>query len=177
MKLINRIAILLCIFVIVLSIIALLANSADAEGHDYKDRPKDFCPYDDVDYIHMTITGDLVNGRLEPSKQATRACLPLEYGDDVKAIFWSKNHKWIEVLGGDGGSMYVYYEYITERTDIYKVKNAMAGKVRARKRPVDGGVSGYIKRGQTIKIYQTIFGWGRTDKGWVDLSCFYEIDN
>lgn len=178
MKLINRLTIAILVLVVVLSVVAIFVNAANAEGHDYKDRPRDFSPYGDAyEPVTMYITGDGVNGRNEPVRKGQIGCLPFYRGDTAEAIFWSKNHKWVEVLGGENGTVYVYYEYITERTDIYKVKNLMRGKVRIRRTPVNGGVVGYVKENQTVKIYQTIFGWGRTDKGWVDLNCFYEIDD
>lgn len=175
MKLINRLTIGILIFVALLGIIAIFSADGNAEGFDYKDRPKDFCPYDDVEYVTMYILGNQVNGRDEPNRKGKISCLPFNEGDSVKAIFWSKNHKWVEIKGGENGTMYVFAEYLTERTDIYKVKNARSGKVRIRRTPIDGGVSGYVKRGQIVTIYQTIFGWGRTNKGWVDLSNFYEV--
>ena len=99
-----------------------------------------------------------------------------DHGDILEATGeWSKDHKWIEVVGGETGTVWVYISYISERRHYY-AKNVDYRKVKVRKWPVVGKVTGYIHRGQVVDITQTVLGWGKTNKGWVDLFYLEEED-
>lgn len=162
-------AIVLAIITLALIIFGLVCGEAKADPR--AEAAKDYNP---DDYSTMYILGDKVNGRETPERKGTIGCIYYT-GDRVKAVNPSDNFKWIRVLGGESGTVWVYMDYISETVNDYDVKNMMAGKVRIRKTPEKGGVVGYVKRGATVTIHQTLFGWGRTDKGWVDLSCFCEV--
>lgn len=128
-----------------------------------------------VDPIKMTVQTKLLNGRATPRKRATIEAR-FDLGDTLLATGeWSKDHQWVEVAGGETGTVWVYISYVSERKHYY-VKNVDYRKVKVRKWPVVGKVTGYIYRGQTVDITQTVLGWGKTDKGWVDLFYLEEED-
>ena len=123
----------------------------------------------------LTVQTRLLNGRSAPRKKATVEAR-FDIGDTLLATGeWSKDHQWIEVAGGETGTVWVYISYISERKHYY-AKNVDYRKVKVRKWPVVGKVTGYICRGQVVDITQTVLGWGKTDKGWVDLFYLEEED-
>ena len=159
MKTINKIVIGILIFVILISIGSLIyMATATAEGETI-----------------MYVTANKLNGRSSPAKRNNVEVI-FEKGDWVEAISWSKDHKWIEVKGGESGTVWCSAKYLTERTDIFKVQNIPERrKVKIRKSPEKGSVTGYVKGGGTIEVQQVVFGWGRTKKGWIDLEYFVEV--
>lgn len=117
----------------------------------------------------------LLNGRSAPRKTASVEAL-FDYGDSLDATGeWSSDHLWVEVRGGETGTVWVHIRYVSERSP-YEVTNEKHKTIKIRKRPFNGKVVGYVKKGQKIVIEQKIFNWGRTKKGWVDLDYFVEED-
>lgn len=97
-----------------------------------------------------------------------------DYGDKlIPTGEFSKDFKWVEVYGGESGTVWVYIPYVSERTH-YKVTNLNNGKIKIRKWPEVGKVTGYVKHGQTIEIEQKVLNYGKTKKGWVDLDYLVE---
>lgn len=88
---------------------------------------------------------------------------------------WSENHEWVEVEGGETGTVWVHINYVSERKH-YTVTNEKHKTVKVRKWPAVGKVTHYIKKGQTVDIEQCVLGWGKTKWGWVDLDYFVEED-
>ena len=130
----------------------------------------------DEAYSPMYVQTRLLNGRSAPRKTASIEAR-FDYGDElIPTGEWSEDHKWIEVYGGESGTVWIYITYISERTH-YKVTNENNGKVKVRKWPETGKVIGYIRHGKTIEIEQKIFNWGKTKSGWVDLDYFVEEVN
>ena len=118
---------------------------------------------------HLKVTAKLLNGRSAPRKSASKEAF-FDYGDILYATgAWSNDHKWVEVEGGETGTVWVSIRYVTERTEKFKAKNANYDKVKVRKWPETGKVTKYIYRGQTVTIRQVVLGWGLTKWGWVDL--------
>lgn len=118
----------------------------------------------------------LLNGRAAPRKKASIEAF-FDFGDIlVPTGYWSKDHKWVEVAGGETGTVWVYIQYVSERSH-YKVTNENNGTIKIRKWPVVGKVTGYVKHGQTIDIEQKVLNWGKTKHGWVDLDYFVEEVN
>lgn len=161
MKIINRLAIAVLIFVLILSILcAITTNIASAEEGTL-----------------MYVMANRLNGRTSPAKKNNIEVV-FEKGDWVEAVGWSNDHKWVKVKGGESGTLWCSAQYLTERTDIFKVKNLPSGRsVKIRKTPVNGKVSGKVRGGGVIEVQQVIFGWGRTKKGWIDLEYFVEVNN
>jgi uncharacterized protein YgiM (DUF1202 family) len=127
------------------------------------------------DTTTMYVSTRLLNGRAEPSKKSTVEAR-FDKGDALQAYGWSKNHHWIEVDGGETGTVWVWYEYVNEQTSDYSVWwNDYGHKVKIRKEPY-GTVIGYLKAGKEVTITQIILGWGKCDKGWIDLRYLSEED-
>ena len=120
--------------------------------------------------IKLKVKAKLLNGRSAPRKNASKEAF-FDFGDILDATGeWSKDHKWVEVYGGESGTVWVSIRYVTERTDRFKVKNVNYNKVKVRKWPENGKVMHYIYKGQSVYVNQVVLGWGKTKYGWVDLS-------
>ena len=125
----------------------------------------------------VTVTAKLLNGRLNPSKDAMVTAF-FDRGDSIELTgWWSDDHNWVEVYAGEAGACWVARQYVTERTDSFIVINTEYDKVKIRKKPSDKGrVSGYLRRGREIEITQVVLGWGKCKLGWVDLYYVQEED-
>lgn len=111
----------------------------------------------------------LLNGRATPKKTA-----PIEArfdkGDELVATGeWSDDHHWIEVEGGETGTVWVYADYVSECRSYFFVVNQDFKKVKIRSRPFDGKITGYLKKGKMIEVKNLVLGWARTPKGWIDM--------
>ena len=128
------------------------------------------------EYQPVYVTANMLNGRAEPTKKATVEAL-FDKGDRLQTTGKiSKDRKWLEVYGGETGTVWVYLEYVTERVAPFVVTNANNGKIKIRSLPGEGRVRGYVKHGQGIVIDQVIMNWGHCRQGWVDLDYFVEED-
>lgn len=122
------------------------------------------------------VTANRLNGRSAPRKTASKEAL-WDQGDElIPTGEWSESHKWIEVKGGETGTVWCDIRYVTERTDEFVVVNIDYNKVKLRKTPVVGTVIGYLKRDKELWIDQVVLGWGHSSRGWIDLSLVYEED-
>ena len=122
----------------------------------------------------LIVTATHLNGREHPRKTAIPAAL-YDCGDRIHPTGeWSRDRKWVEIEGGESGTVWVYYEYVTERTEPFRAVNASDGKVKVRSVPGGGRVNGYIKRGKAVTVDRVIMGWGHCSKGWIDLDYFRE---
>ena len=130
---------------------------------------------DDRTWDPLYVTASVLNGREEPTKKADIAAF-YDFGDVVQPTGrWSKNGEWVEIVGGESGTAWVYYKYVTARKTEYTVTNENNGRVKVRSRPGGKGkLRGYIRHGKSIQIDQVINGWGHCSRGWVDLEYFIE---
>lgn len=118
---------------------------------------------------YVYVTASVLNGREEPTKKAAVGAR-FDRGDRLTATGRiSRDRKWVEVYAGEAGTVWVYYEYVTEETEPYTATNLNNGKVRIRKLPGGGRVTGYVRKGHSIEIDRVILGWGHCRLGWVDL--------
>ena len=122
----------------------------------------------------MYVTASLLNGRATPSKKAQIAAR-FDRGDSVTAYDWSDNHHWIEVSGGETGTVWIWWEYVTERTDEFTVYNDWGTKIKIRSEPF-GHVIGYLKKGGELHIDKVVLGWGHSNRGWIELRYVTEED-
>lgn len=120
----------------------------------------------------LYVTAKLLNGRAKPSKKSMVEAR-FDRGDILEAWGWSEKHHWIEVTGGEMGTVWVCWEYVTERLDESTWYNATGSKVKIRKEPF-GTVIGYLPKDKDIVVDRIVLGWGHFSKGWVDLSYFEE---
>ena len=118
----------------------------------------------------------LLNGRAAPRKTASIEAR-FDYGDILEATGeWSKDYKWVEVAGGETGTVWVSIRFISERKHFMAV-NQDYKEVKVRKWPVSGKVVKKLKRGQKVEIEQVVLGWGKTTYGWVDLYFLEEVQH
>ena len=122
--------------------------------------------------VKMYVTASHLNGRARPSKKSKIEAL-FDYGDVVDAWQWSPKHHWIEVSGGETGTVWVCWEYLTERLDESTWWNGSGKKVKIRKEPF-GTVIGYLPRDGEVVVDRVIFGWGHCNKGWINLEYLTE---
>lgn len=116
------------------------------------------------------MTANLLNGRAKPSKRA-KIEARFDRGDEVIATGqWSDDRKWVEVYGGETGVVWCDARYLTETVDEIVVCNLGYNKIKIRKRPIDGRVTGYLYKGRELHIDRIVLGWGHCKKGWIDLN-------
>lgn len=87
---------------------------------------------------------------------------------------WSDDHKWVQVRGGEIGLVWCCADYVTERTDAFRVTNESKRKIKIRSKPVNGKVTGYLKPGRSLTISRVVLGWGKCKSGWIDLEYLIE---
>lgn len=129
---------------------------------------------EDNEATSVYVTASMLNGRSDPRKSAYVAA-KFDRGDKLDALNWSRNHNWVEVKGGETGTVWVWWEYVTERTDEYPVYNDYGSRIKIRNKP-HGRVVGYLKKNEELFIDKVLFGWGHSDKGWIELKYVTEED-
>ena len=82
----------------------------------------------------------------------------------------------MQVIGGEAGTVWVDVRYVTEEKKPFYVET-LHPKIKIRKKPVDGKVVGYLKKGKKLVVYQVVLGWGKTDKGWVNLEYCIRLED
>ena len=126
------------------------------------------------EYNPLYVTATLLNGRAEPSKKASMEAI-FDRGDRlVPTGRWSESRAWVEVYGGEGGTVWVSVKYVSERMEPYTVTNENNGKIKIRSKPGEGRVKGYVKHGRSVMILQAVLGYGRCAQGWIDLEYLIE---
>lgn len=121
------------------------------------------------DTVQMYVLANRLNGRARPSKKANKEAL-FDHGDCIYATGeWSKDYHWVEIIGGETGTVWCDIRYLTERKKEFTVRNNYKTPVKIRKFPVKGRISGYLRKGKTLVIDQVVLGWGHCELGWVDL--------
>ena len=124
---------------------------------------------EEKEYAPLYVLADVLNGRSLPTKKAGIEAR-FDFSDQVQPTGrMSKDREWIEVIGGESGTVWVSSRYVSERFFEFTVTNENNGKVKIRSK-IDGGkVRGYVKNGKSIEIDQVVLGWGHCRQGWVDL--------
>ena len=135
------------------------------------------CWAEDAENTPLWVTANLLNGRAKPDK-GSHVEARFDYGDRLTPTGrWSKNRKWVEVIGGESGTVWCDIRYLSEREDVFTVYSLNPGSIRARIRPGAGKITGKIKKGERIEITQVVLGYGLCKKGWVDLGYFIEEES
>lgn len=130
---------------------------------------------EEEDPATVYVTAGRLNGRSMPRKKAFIEAL-FDHGDKLTATGkWSRDHKWIEVEGGEGGTVWVDIRYVSEIKQPVVVMTDVT-KVKIRKTPFNGRVTGYLKNGKELEIDQIVLGWGHCSKGWIDLGYCYFVE-
>lgn len=129
------------------------------------------------DRYFLYVNTRLLNGRQYPTTDSSREAF-FEEGETVEAI--QLNEKgWVEVYGGETGTVWCKAEYLSEQPEPRKWKNTSGGSVNLRRNPsIEAKRVGRIKAGRIMRISAEIMGWGYIkDQGWVDLSYFEVVDD
>ena len=123
----------------------------------------------------LIVTASGLYGRQHPTKKSQKEAL-FDYGDRLTPTGRiSQDCEWVEVYGGETGTVWVAARYVTERMDGFTVKNLNNGRIRIRaKLGGKGKLKGYVGHGKSIVIDRVVLGWGHCSRGWVDLEYFIE---
>lgn len=117
----------------------------------------------------LYVKAKLLNGRSEPKKNASIECR-FDKDDSILATGnWSNDHHWIEVVGGETGTVWVYADYVSEYQSPVYIVNYDYKKLKIRSRPFDGKITGYLKRDKPVQAECIILGWAKTVKGWINM--------
>lgn len=139
------------IFAIVFLASALLASTATAET------------------LYVCTNGDDLNGRAAPSKNADIE-MRIPNGEKVEAVSYSGG--WVEVLGGETGTVWCKAEYLSSVQESTEYRNSSGGRVFVRN-GIEGAKTGLVVRANGIvTVTRQINGWGYIGKGWVNLKYF-----
>ena len=143
--------------------VLLMMNVSMAEEHGTEEIP-------------VYVTADLLNLRSMPSRRGI-ILADREHSESMIATGrWSRDKKWIEVLDPEFGYVWCAYNYVTERKTAFTVETLWDTPIRIRKSAFNGRVTGYLRKGQTIRITQSVLGWGKCNAGWIDLEYCIEIE-
>ena len=126
--------------------------------------------------IALFVTASKLNGRIKPSRGAEIVAKWPNGAELIPTGKWSRDHQWIQVIGGETQYAWVHIGYFSEQLTGFTAWNREYDKVKIRSRPIDGRITGYLKKGQEIEIEQLFLGWGKTEKGWIDLRYIEERD-
>jgi len=126
----------------------------------------------------LYVTAKLLNGRAQPSKKSTVEAF-FDKGDTVIPTGrWSTNYEWVEICGGETGTVWCHIKYLSEIVEEkYYINPEIKSKVKIRRHPVNGKVVDYLKGGKKVKITRIVNGWGRCSKGWIDMDYLEEYDD
>lgn len=131
---------------------------------------------DDFELQNVYVRVKLLNGRANPRRTGFIEAR-FDEGDILQATGeWSKDHHWIEVIGGETGTVWVYADYVSEEKRDLEYQNSDYKKVKIRARPVDGKITGYLKKGRKVTITKVVLGWGKCKKGWIDMQYLEEVN-
>lgn len=119
-------------------------------------------------------TASTLNGRAEPSKKA-RVEAQFSYGDEMEVVGYTDN--WIEVVGGETGTVFVSAKYCASSLEKVKYQNTSGGRVIIRESPEGKKKNDWIKVNKKVTVSAEVDGWGYiADRGWIDLSYFNEVE-
>ena len=123
----------------------------------------------------LYVTATELNGRSQPNKHSSIECR-FSRGDTVETTgVISNDGGWVEVIGGETGTVWCSADYLSETRDSAKYVNTSGGRVRLRKTP-EGKFVGWVQTNEQITVARIVNGWGYIkDKGWVDLQYFYQV--
>ena len=117
----------------------------------------------------MYVTASELNGRYEASTDSSIEA-HFYYGDEVEAV--SQKKGWIEVIGGECGTVWCKADYLTETLETLIYTNTSGARVRVRNLPEGDKRIRWIEENESVSVQRTAFGWGYVGDGYIDMSCF-----
>ena len=133
-----------------------------------------FCAAEEQEESGLYVITKSLYGRIRPGKKYQALC-EFEYGAKLHPTGrMSADHMWIEIESAENYIVWCSVDYLTERNDVFYVYSLNDERIRIRKHPGAGKVTGYARKEEVLEITQVVMGYGRCVKGWVDLSYFIE---
>lgn len=125
------------------------------------------------EHVTVYVTAKELNGRFGAGKNFPVETLFVK-DDALTAVSYKDG--WVEVVGGEPGTVWCKAEYLSETTNGLRYKNTSGGRVRVCS---ELGIKNktnvkWIKANKIINVSSVLFGWGYVGYGWVDLSYFSE---
>lgn len=119
--------------------------------------------------LYVCTNGGDLNGRAKPSiKSSVEMRIP--DGEAVEAV--SYNGGWVEVLGGETGTVWCKAEYLSSTQEATKYRNASGGRVFVRDGIKGAKTGSVVPANKVVNVTREIEGWGYIGTGWVDLKFF-----
>lgn len=117
----------------------------------------------------LVVTVDELNGRAEPT---TKSSVEMRLYKDDEVTFVNYTDGWIEIIGGETGTVFCKAEYLSEKdADLGTYKNISGGRVNVRD-SIKGKRINSIAANKKIEVSSIILNWGYIGNGWVDLQYF-----
>ena len=117
----------------------------------------------------LVVTVDELNGRAEPT---TKSSVEMRLYKDDEVTFVSYNDGWVEIIGGETGTVFCKAEYLSEKdANLGTYKNTSGGRVHVRD-SIGGKRIGSISANKNVEVSSIILNWGYIGNGWVDLQYF-----
>lgn len=119
--------------------------------------------------LYVCTNGGDLNGRAKPSiKSSVEMKIP--DGEAVEAV--SYDGGWVEIVGGETGTVWCKAEYLSSTQEATKYRNTSGGRVFVRD-GIEGAKTGLVVRANGIvAVTRQINGWGYIGEGWVNLKYF-----
>jgi len=129
---------------------------------------------EEPEYAPLYVMTKTLNGRMRPNKKS-QAIVEFEMMTPLQPTGrMSRDRQWVEIRSAEGDVVWCSINYLSERTDVFYVYHLHKEKIKIRKSPGYGRITGYAKKEQRLEITQVIMGYGKCEKGWIDLSYFIE---
>lgn len=117
----------------------------------------------------LVVTVDELNGRAEPT---TKSNVEMRLYKDDEVTFVSYTDGWVEIIGGETGTVFCKAEYLSEKdANLGIYKNISDGRVNVRD-SIEGKRIGSIAVNKNVEVSSIILNWGYIGNGWVDLQYF-----
>lgn len=129
-----------------------------------------------ADSTTVYVVASELNGRSEANrKSSVEACFFRD--DELDALGYQNG--WVEVVGGETGTVFCKAEHLTEYDTDARYKNTSGGRVFIHRELGDdsGDVNHAVKNGKCVTITRVLFGYGYMGSGWVELSYFEREDD
>lgn len=121
------------------------------------------------------VTASELNGRAEANKKANVEARFFR-DDELEAVGFTVG--WVEVIGGETGTVFSKAEHLTEYAIDAKYQNTSGGRVFIHCELGDNSrdANHAVENGKSVTITRVLFGYGYMGSGWVDMRCFEQED-
>lgn len=121
--------------------------------------------------LYVCTSGGDLNGRYKPSIHSSVEAR-FSNGEALEAVSYMEG--WVEVVGGESGTVWCSQEYLSSSQKPIKYRNTSGGRVFVRDE-IRGHKTGLeVRSGSVVTVRRQMDGWGYIGTGWVDLSYFEE---